>query len=86
MASYNAGLGHVRDARRLAWRLGYDPNRWFGHVERAMLLLEKPEYHRQARHGYCRGSEPVQYVSQIQTKYDAYVRLVPAEGSQSSEK
>jgi peptidoglycan lytic transglycosylase F len=86
MAAYNAGLGHVRDARRLAWRLGYDPNRWFGHVERAMLLLEKPEYHRQARHGYCRGSEPVQYVSQIQTKYDAYVRLVPAEGSQSSEK
>jgi len=86
MASYNVGLGHVRDARRLAWRLGYDPNRWFGHVERAMLLLEKPKYHRQARHGYCRGSEPVQYVSEIQTKYDAYVRLVPAEGSQSEEK
>ncbi len=28
LAAYNVGLGHVRDARRLAERLGHDPNRW----------------------------------------------------------
>jgi len=78
LAAYNAGIGHVRDARRLAWRLGYDPNRWFGHVERAMRLLEQPAYYRHLRYGYCRGSETVQYVSEIQTKYEAYSRLAPA--------
>lgn len=76
LASYNAGLGHVLDARRLAQEKGLDPNRWFGHVEKAMLLLEKPQYYRRARHGYCRGSEPVKYVSEIQTRYGNYVAVV----------
>lgn len=78
LASYNAGLGHVRDARRLARARRLDPDRWFDHVEKAIVLLEKPKYHRRAKHGYCRGSEPVQYVSRIQDKYDAFSRLAPA--------
>ncbi|MDF1564322.1 MAG: transporter substrate-binding domain-containing protein [Deltaproteobacteria bacterium] len=77
MAAYNAGLGHVQDARRLAARRRLDPDRWFGHVEKAMLLLEKPRFHRWARHGYVRGREPVKYVSEIQNRYDNYVKLVP---------
>ena len=76
LASYNAGLGHVLDARRLAQEQGLDPNRWFGNVEKAMLLLEKPKYYRRARHGYCRGSEPVKYVSEIQTRYGNYTAVV----------
>jgi membrane-bound lytic murein transglycosylase F len=80
LASYNAGLGHVRDARRLAKVKGLNPDRWFGNVEKAIVLLEKQKFYKRARHGYCRGSEPVQYVSRIQTKYDAYSRLMPAEG------
>ncbi|HYV44163.1 MAG TPA: transporter substrate-binding domain-containing protein [Myxococcaceae bacterium] len=77
LASYNAGVGHVQDARRLASEKGLDPDRWFENVERAMLLLEKPQYYQRARHGYCRGSEPVKYVSQIQNRYDNYVKLFP---------
>lgn len=77
LAGYNAGMGHVADARRIARLEGWDPDRWFGHVERAMLLLEKPAYARKAASGYCRGREPVDYVSRIQTLYDAYVSLVP---------
>ncbi|HEY8211525.1 MAG TPA: transporter substrate-binding domain-containing protein [Myxococcaceae bacterium] len=77
LAAYNAGLGHVQDARRLAQEKGLDPNRWFENVERAMLLLEKPQYYQRARFGYCRGSEPVKYVSQIQNRYDNYVKLFP---------
>ncbi len=77
LASYNAGIGHVQDAIRLAKTMGKDPKVWFGNVERAMLLLEKPRYYRRARNGYCRGSEPVTYVSKIQDKYDAYTSLVP---------
>jgi membrane-bound lytic murein transglycosylase F len=50
--------------------------KWFGHVEKAMLLLEKPQFYRRAKAGYCRGSEPVKYVSEIQSRYDGYVKLV----------
>ncbi|MFL5347333.1 MAG: transporter substrate-binding domain-containing protein [Hyalangium sp.] len=77
LASYNAGMGHVQDARRIAKEKGWNPNKWFGHVEKAMLLLERPEYYRRARYGYCRGSEPVKYVSEIQNRYTSYVELVP---------
>jgi membrane-bound lytic murein transglycosylase F len=74
-ASYNAGKGHVLDARRIAAELKLDPDKWFGNVEKAMLLLSEPKYARKARHGYCRGAEPVQYVSMIQTRYDAYSKI-----------
>lgn len=80
LAAYNAGLDHVMDARELARQNSWDPDRWFGNVENAMLLLEKARYFRKARRGYCRGSEPVAYVSRIQTSYDAYARLFPAGG------
>ena len=32
-AAYNAGPGAISRARRKAKRMGFDPNRWFGHVE-----------------------------------------------------
>ena len=77
LAAYNAGWGHLEDARRLAEQRGWDRNKWFGHTERAMLLLRQPQYYQHARHGYVRGTEPVNYVSQIQNLYDHYVKLVP---------
>jgi membrane-bound lytic murein transglycosylase F len=73
LAAYNAGAGHVQDARRLAARLGKDPDRWFGEVEEAMLLLSRREYASQARFGYVRGSEPVRYVREIRDRYIAYL-------------
>jgi len=72
LAAYNAGHGHVLDARRLANQLGLNPDRWFGNVEKAIKLLARRKYARQARHGYCRGSEPVQYVREIKRRYEAY--------------
>jgi len=71
----HAGVMYMQ--RRIAKEKGWNPNKWFGHVEKAMLLLEKPEYYRRARYGYCRGSEPVKYVSEIQTRYASYVELLP---------
>jgi membrane-bound lytic murein transglycosylase F len=76
LAAYNAGAGHVRDARRLAAQRGLNPDRWFDNVERAMLLLSRPEYARNSRHGYCRGSEPVQYVRKIRSRYEAYLDML----------
>jgi membrane-bound lytic murein transglycosylase F len=77
LAAYNAGFGHLQDARRLAAEQGLDPDKWFGHTEKAMLLLSQPRYYQRARYGYVRGSETVRYVSEIQNRYDHYVTLVP---------
>ena len=79
LAAYNAGTGHVRDARKLAQRLGKNPDLWFGHVEEAMLLLSKPEYYRQARFGYVRGKEPVNYVRSIRNRYLGYLSVARKE-------
>jgi membrane-bound lytic murein transglycosylase F len=72
LAAYNAGYGHLEDARRLARELGRDADIWFGEVERVMPLLARSEYYSQARHGYCRCSEPVRYVRSIRQLYQAY--------------
>jgi len=75
LAAYNAGQGHVKDARRLARQQGLNPNKWFDHVEKAMLLLSKKKFYSKARHGYVRGSEPVHYVREISSRYRAYLKL-----------
>lgn len=73
LAAYNAGFGHVQDARRLARQKGWNPDVWFDNVERAMLLLSRKEYYRNARFGYVRGTEPVQYVRNIRERYQGYL-------------
>jgi len=77
MASYNAGYGHVLDARRLAEQLGLNPNRWDDNVEKAMLMLRYSRYARRARFGYVRGDRPVKYVNEIRKLYNAYAETVP---------
>ncbi|MDF1821311.1 MAG: transporter substrate-binding domain-containing protein [Alcanivoracaceae bacterium] len=78
LAAYNAGHGHVHDARRLARQLGKNPDKWFGEVEQAMLLLSQPEYARKARYGYVRGTEPVKYVREIRERYLGYLQVTGA--------
>lgn len=73
LAAYNAGIGHVRDARRLAAQLGLDPDRWFDNVEVAMEKLAQREYFQHARFGYVRGHEPVGYVRNIRERYMTYM-------------
>ncbi len=77
LASYNVGIAHVLDAKRLASKMGWRSDRWFGHVERALLLLERPEYAVKARYGYCRGSECVHYVQDVEQRYRTFLDRVP---------
>lgn len=77
LASYNVGRAHVLDARRLASQMGWRSDRWFGNVERAMMLLEQPQYAAQARYGYCRGSECVLYVQDVEQRYRTFLDRVP---------
>ncbi len=79
LAAYNAGLSHLKDARILARQQGLNPDRWFGHVEKAFLLLSKPKYHKKARFGYVRGIEPVTYIKRIQVLYQLYSKKFPNE-------
>lgn len=73
LASYNAGYGHVQDARRLARQLGLEGSQWFGNVEVAMRRLGEPQYASEAAYGYVRGSGVARYVSDIRNRYGAYV-------------
>ena len=84
LAAYNAGHGHVADARRLARQKGLDGDVWFGNTEKAMLLLSKKQYASKARYGYVRGIEPVSYVRQIRSRYRAYTEVAERRLSQSA--
>lgn len=74
LASYNVGLGHVLDARRLADKYGKDPNIWNDNVDYFVLNKSKPKYYLDpvVRHGYARGSEPYRYVREIIERYGHY--------------
>ena len=41
-----------------------------------MELLARPAYYKRARYGFCRGGQPVHYVGNIQSMYDAYVGML----------
>jgi membrane-bound lytic murein transglycosylase F len=69
MASYNVGLGHLRDARVLTERQGGNPNLWVDVKTRLPLLRDKT-YHSTLAYGYARGDEPVTYVDNIRYYYD----------------
>jgi membrane-bound lytic murein transglycosylase F len=72
MASYNIGLGHVEDARRLTESMGMDPSAWRD-VKKVLPLLQQSKYYKQTRYGYARGSEAVHYVDSIRRYYDTLV-------------
>ena len=81
MASFNAGLGHVFDARRLAEKRGLDPNVWDGNVADMMLDLSYPKYYNDpvVYYGYVRGIEPYTYVNQIFERYGHYQKFIEME-------
>lgn len=73
LASYNGGIGHVRDAMRLAERDRKNPQRW-ADVKTYILKLSQPQYYQDSlvRHGYMRGTETAEYVDRIRSRYDQY--------------
>ena len=79
LAAYNAGYNRIKRGRILAGRMGLDPDRWFNHVERAMLVLSRPKILKNGEISrYCRCGQTVYYVREIKTLYSNYVRLTQA--------
>ena len=78
LAAYNAGPGHVDDARSLARKYGKNPDVWLGNVDFYVLNMSKSEYYNQpeVKHGYFRGSETYDYVNSIRTRWSEYKKIV----------
>lgn len=78
LASYNVGLGHVKDARRLAEKYDKDPDKWDNNVAAMLLKKSNPEFYQDevVLHGYCRGVEPYNYVKSVYSHYDHYSNFV----------
>jgi len=78
LASYNAGLYHIKDAQRLASKLDLDSLRWDNNVEDALLKLDKPEFYNKEfiKYGFVRAKEPYQYVKDIFKRYEHYKTFI----------
>ncbi len=79
LASYNAGLGHVIDARNLARKHGKDPNVWDNNVDFFILNKSNPEFYcdTTVKYGAFRGVETYNYVNQIMQRYKHYQNIIP---------
>lgn len=71
LATYNAGPGHITDARRLVMDQDENPNSW-QNTAKALIMLMKRKYYKDARFGFCRGIETVNYVNDIMRRYKMY--------------
>jgi len=64
LAAYNIGLGHIKDAQRLAREIGLNENVW-SDLKVVLPLLSQKKFYRDLKYGYARGEEPVKYVESI---------------------
>jgi len=69
LGAYNIGQGHIRDAQRLARKLGLDPVKW-SELSKALSLLSNHKYYKDSKYGYCRGGQTIRYVRRIMIYYD----------------
>ncbi|MDT0551991.1 transglycosylase SLT domain-containing protein [Urechidicola vernalis] len=78
MAAYNCGFGHITDAQKLAEANDLDPYTWHGNVDEMLLALSYPSNYKKEyiKHGYVRGTEPVNYVNQIMDRYGQYKQFI----------
>ena len=77
LASYNAGIGHVLDARRLARSEGANPNSW-SDVSRYLELKSTPDYYELdiVKSGKFTGSKQTcGYVREVMRKYHQYCQM-----------
>ena len=78
LASYNVGIGHVFDARRLAEKYKKNKLKWTGAVDTFLLRKSEPKFYqdRLAFYGYCRGDEPFNFVNDVMSMYELYKKAI----------
>lgn len=74
LAAYNAGLGHVYDAQRLAQKYGKYPDVWDNNVDYFILNKSKKHYYNDTccKAGYLRGTQTYRFVEEILDRYYQY--------------
>ena len=74
LAAYNIGLGHVKDAQRLAEKYGKNDSIWEKNVDDFLEKKSMKKYYTDSvvYYGYCRGKEAVDYVQRVITNYEHY--------------
>jgi membrane-bound lytic murein transglycosylase F len=85
IAAYNAGEGNIIDAMNLAEKHGKNPLIWDNNVAYFLLKKTEPEFYNDpvVKMGYCRGYEPVNFVSEILERYGDYRSIIPQGKEQS---
>lgn len=78
LASYNAGLSHVKDAVTLTHLEGGNPNIWEDNIEQSLLKLTYRKHYTKEgiKYGYVHGIEPVSYVKDIYERYNLYNQIL----------
>ena len=73
LASYNAGLSHILDARKLCKKYGRNEALWMD-VQYFLLKKSDPKYYRDplVTAGYCKCEEPVDYVQEVLERFEEY--------------
>jgi membrane-bound lytic murein transglycosylase F len=76
LAAYNAGLGHVYDAQRLAQKYGKAPDLWDDNVD--YYILNKSKYLNDTccKSGFLRGTQTYRFVEEIMDRYHHYQALL----------
>jgi membrane-bound lytic murein transglycosylase F len=68
LAAYNVGYAHLRDAQKLAEKMGRNPYSWH-HMKEILPLLAEPEYAEKLEYGFARGYETVEFVERVKSFY-----------------
>lgn len=78
LAAYNAGIGHVFDAIRLAEAYGKNPKIWDNNVDYFILHKSQPEIYQDtmSRNGYCDGKQTFKFVNSIIENYTHYKNTI----------
>lgn len=76
LAAYNAGLGHVYDAQRLAKKYGKAPDVWDDNVDYYILNKSKFLNDTCCKCGYLRGGQTYRFVADIMERYQNYLVLM----------
>ncbi len=74
LAAYNAGLGHIYDAQRLAEKYGKYPDVWDDNVDYFILNKSKKQYYNDTccKAGPLRGIETYRFVEEVLDRYYQY--------------
>lgn len=68
LAAYNIGGAHLKDAQKLAEKMGRNPFSW-RHLREVLPLLADPEYAADLEYGAARGYETVDFVERVKSFY-----------------